>query len=99
MVNLWNPIQHWHRILVLFQTQHGSRTSKIRHAGDFGSIVADANGVATFDFEIVGTGSSTLFGDNALTDRSLVIHANADDFGQPTGNAGGRLACGILVKS
>ena len=62
-------------------------------------ILPTANGVATFDFEIVGTGSSTLFGDNALTDRSLVIHALADDFGQPTGNAGGRLACGVLVKS
>ena len=71
----------------------------IRHAGNFGSIIANMNGVATFNFEIAGGGSSTLFGDNALTDRSLVIHALADDFGQPTGNAGGRLACGILVKS
>ena len=55
--------------------------------------------MATFDFQIVGGGSVTLFGDKALTDRSLVIHELADDFGQPTGNAGGRLACGILVKS
>jgi len=80
-------------------TEHGSRTAKIRHAGDFGSIVADKNGVAIFDFEIAGGGSSTLFGENALTDRSLVIHEIEDDFGQPTGNAGSRLACGVLVKT
>merc|ERR1711935_271026 len=80
-------------------TQHGGRTSKIRHAGDFGSIIADANSVATFDFEVVGSGGSTLFGDNVLTDRSLVIHELVDDFSRPTGAAGSRLACGILVKS
>ena len=60
--------------------------------------MADKNGVAIFDFEIAGGGSSTLFGGNALTDRSLVIHELEDDFGQPTGNAGSRLACGVLVK-
>ena len=83
----------------MFQTQHGGRTSKIRHAGDFGNIEADANGVATFDFEVVGSGGSTLFGDNVLTDRSLVIHELVDNFSQPTGAAGSRLACGVLVKS
>lgn len=80
-------------------TSHGSLTAKIRHAGDFGSIYADASGVATFDFETGSSGSSTLFGDNALYDKSVVIHASPDDFGQPTGNAGGRLACGVLLKS
>ena len=82
-----------------FQKQHGGRTSEIRHAGDFGSIVAGANGVATLDFEIAASSSSTLFGENTLIGRSLVIHELEDDFGQPTGNAGSRLACGILVKT
>ena len=61
--------------------------------------MAGANGVATLDFEIAASSSSTLFGENTLIGRSLVIHELEDDFGQPTGNAGSRLACGILVKT
>ena len=85
--------------LILFQALHGSRTSTVRHAGDFGNILADANGVSDFDFEVIGSGASNLFGDNTLIGRSLVIHELEDVFSQPTGAAGSRLACGILVKS
>jgi Cu-Zn family superoxide dismutase len=31
--------------------------------------------------------------------RAFIVHANADDFGQPTGNAGGRIACGVIAPS
>lgn len=28
--------------------------------------------------------------------RSVILHEKEDDFGQPTGNAGGRIGCGII---
>lgn len=87
------------QVIKSFQSDHGSRTSNVRHAGDFGNIVANANGIANIDFHIKpGKYSSTLFGENSLIDRSLVIHELEDMFTQPTGGAGKRLACGVIEK-
>ena len=62
----------------------------IRHVGDLGNLYPDANGVARFDF--------TLDIDLALVrGRGLIVHAAEDDGGQPTGNAGARLAQCVLV--
>jgi Cu-Zn family superoxide dismutase len=35
-------------------------------------------------------------GAHSIIGRGLVVHEKADDFGQPTGNAGGRLAVGVV---
>ena len=76
---------------------HGGPNSKIRHAGDFGNIIANSNGLADIYVEIP-TGSS-LFGHNTLIGRTLVIHASEDTLDPATtyGNAGRRLACGIIA--
>jgi hypothetical protein len=84
------------------QALHGSHTSNMRHAGDFGNILADTDGIAIVD--IIVNSESTLFGENSLIGRTLVIHSDEDDLGlifgdedsQSTGNAGSRLACGII---
>ena len=91
----------WSKICAYsFQSEHGSRISNVRHAGDFGNIEANANGEANIDFSIeTGRYLSTLFGENSLVDKSLVIHELEDVFTQPTGAAGSRLACGVLEKS
>jgi Cu-Zn family superoxide dismutase len=35
---------------------------------------------------------------NAVIDRALVLHEKADDLKtQPSGNSGGRIACGIIT--
>ena len=65
-----------------------------RHAGDLGNIVADQNGNA--DLDIVNPLIS-LQGTNGIVGRSVVVHAQADDFTtQPDGGSGERLACGTI---
>lgn len=62
------------------------------HAGDLGNIEAAADGTAKYEAVI---GSLSLSGDKySVAGRSLILHEKEDDFGQPTGNAGGRVGCG-----
>uniref|UniRef100_E7CWH6 Superoxide dismutase [Cu-Zn] n=1 Tax=Galega orientalis TaxID=47654 RepID=E7CWH6_9FABA len=79
---------------------HGAPEDEIRHAGDLGNIVADANGVA--EATIVDN-QIPLTGPNSVIGRALVVHELEDDLGKgghelslSTGNAGGRLACGVV---
>jgi len=79
-------------------TAHGRVGSDEHHVGDTDNIVADDTGVATVDTRLAG---ATL-GDGAPTDvlgRGVIVHADADDYAtQPTGNAGARLACGVISQ-
>jgi superoxide dismutase, Cu-Zn family len=73
--------------------EHGRPEAEQRHAGDFGNLTADAQGNAKYsrvDKEM------TLEGPTSVIGRAIIIHANPDDFSQPTGNAGGRVACGVI---
>ncbi|MCO5584793.1 hypothetical protein L7F22_038725 [Adiantum nelumboides] len=79
---------------------HGGPGDEIRHAGDLGNVVAGADGVAEttmVDFQI------PLVGPNSVIGRAFVVHDLADDLGKGgrkrsliTGQAGGRLACGVV---
>ncbi|MBI3316034.1 MAG: superoxide dismutase family protein [Candidatus Omnitrophica bacterium] len=65
------------------------------HAGDLGNITADAGGSGELDLMIP---SVTLAdGPYAIAGRSVILHEKEDDFGQPVGNAGGRIGCGIIT--
>lgn len=61
-----------------------------RHVGDLGNIEVGADGTAEYDQ------TSDLISLPHVVGRSVVIHADPDDGGQPTGNAGKRLAQGVL---
>ena len=65
------------------------------HAGDLGNIDVSKDGKADWHTLIPGLALST--GRYNVGGRSLVIHEKEDDFGQPAGNAGGRVACGEIV--
>ncbi|KAG2308445.1 hypothetical protein Bca4012_082458 [Brassica carinata] len=79
---------------------HGAPEDEIRHAGDLGNIIANADGVAEttlVDDQI------PLTGPNSVVGRAFVVHELKDDLGKgghelslTTGNAGGRLACGVV---
>ncbi|KAK6163428.1 hypothetical protein DH2020_000292 [Rehmannia glutinosa] len=82
---------------------HGAPEDEVRHAGDLGNIVANAEGVA--EATIVDS-QIPLTGPNSVVGRAFVVHELEDDLGKgghelslSTGNAGGRLACGVVVFS
>ena len=75
---------------------HGRAGQGAHHAGDTDNLVADANGVARVDAHVRGV---TLGGGaaNDIAGRAFIVHAAADDYAtQPTGNAGARVACGVI---
>ena len=76
---------------------HAHYTAPERHAGDLPPLKADGRGVAEFeaDLDII----SLTAGPALIVGRSLVVHANADDFRtQPAGNSGARIACGVIGR-
>ena len=76
------------------EKKHGSPKDAEHHEGDLGNIEADASGSATI--EAVDP-SLSFEGANSILGRGVIVHANTDDFKtQPTGNAGGRVACGVI---
>ncbi|NET06100.1 MAG: superoxide dismutase family protein [Symploca sp. SIO2B6] len=64
------------------------------HAGDLGNITVSPEGTGTMNVTIPGLTLSE--GKYALGNLSVIVHEKPDDFGQPTGNAGGRIGCGII---
>lgn len=75
---------------------HGTLTGAMGHLGDIGNIRVDAMGKGMLVFM---TDKWTLGGGamNDVLNRAIVVHANPDDLmSQPVGNAGGRIACGII---
>ncbi len=74
--------------------RHGAPTDEIRHIGDLGNLTADASGSARVD--TIDT-MLTLDGPESIVGRSVVIHAQADDFKtQPAGAARAGVACGVI---
>ena len=75
--------------------QHAGPDAAMKHAGDFGNLTADAQGIVTARFT---TRSITVSpGTTSTVGRGVILHANPDDLAtQPTGNAGGRIACGVV---
>lgn len=80
--------------------QHGRMNPAGPHAGDLPNMVVAASGEGGIDITTkaitLGPGSSSVLGDKPT---SLVLHANPDDDKtDPTGNSGGRIACGVITR-
>ena len=73
--------------------QHGAPDAAERHAGDLGNIEADKTGKAHLELK----DNMLMFsGENSILGRAVIVHEKVDDWSQPTGNAGGRVACGVV---
>lgn len=76
---------------------HSMPSSEKRHVGDLGNIEADKDGNAHVEYVDAMISFS---GPNSILGRGVIVHEKEDDLKtQPTGNAGGRLACGVVGVS
>ncbi len=76
---------------------HGKWGEGEFHLGDIGNISVGEDGTGsialTTDLWEIGTGS-----DIDVVGKGIIVHADADDFvSQPSGNAGARIGCGVIV--
>ena len=73
---------------------HGGPNDAERHVGDLGNIEAGADGNATLSL----TDTLIAFhGERSIIGRAIIVHAGEDDLtSQPTGDAGARVACGVI---
>jgi len=75
---------------------HGHPQQGPHHAGDMPMLETDAYGNAKLVTVLQGL---TLEGASGILGKGVIVHAAPDDFRtQPTGNAGARMACGVIVK-
>jgi superoxide dismutase, Cu-Zn family len=65
------------------------------HAGDMGNVVIAQDGTGNLEAFLPGVtlSASAL----SVAGRAIILHDHKDDFSQPVGNAGGRIACGPIV--
>lgn len=84
----WNPTG----------AQHGSENPAGAHKGDLPNMTVGADGNGSLEFTVPG--ATVAGGPNSLLDAdgaAVMIHAKADDYRtDPAGNAGNRIACGVL---
>jgi len=78
---------------------HGEPESIHSHAGDLPNLKANDQGVATLT-TVSPTVSLNPGQANNVMGRTFVVHAEPDDHhSQPAGNAGARVACGVIVAT
>jgi len=80
--------------------QHGSQNPQGPHAGDLWNFTVAADGTVNTIFTAasvtMGADSHSIFSNGGT---SLMIHAKADDMKtDPAGNAGDRIACGVITR-
>jgi Cu-Zn family superoxide dismutase len=73
---------------------HAGPDQMKRHMGDLGNL--DANGMGDAQYERAD-GYVTLNGPHSIIGHAVIVHAGEDDLtSQPTGDAGSRVACGVI---
>jgi Cu-Zn family superoxide dismutase len=82
----WNPTNK----------QHGKWGSSSFHSGDIGNVELDGQGKGSLTLE---TDLWTIGGDSTtnILNKAVIVHGGVDDYvSQPSGNAGGRIGCGVI---
>lgn len=75
--------------------KHGAPAGAEHHAGDLGNLTANAAGIADVDLDLPGM--SITEGQQAIVGHAVVVHLKEDDLtSQPVGNAGARIAVGVI---
>ncbi|MBS0480313.1 MAG: superoxide dismutase family protein [Proteobacteria bacterium] len=75
--------------------KHGAMNPQGPHAGDLPNLRVGADGRGTVGINLPGASFDALLDADGA---AMVIHAATDDMTtDPSGNSGGRIACGVLV--
>jgi len=82
----WNPNEK----------AHGEPNAEESHAGDTGNITAAADGTATLEVSLDAWTLGDGVEESDVIGHSIITHADADDFTGDSGNAGARIACGVI---
>lgn len=83
----WNPTS----------AQHGLQNPQGPHAGDLPNLLVGTDGRGSIEYEVPG---ATLAGLLDADGSAFMIHAAADDLRtDPSGNSGGRIACGVFAPA
>lgn len=86
----WNPTMKPHG-------KRGDGTSY--HKGDVGNMTVGNDGKGTMNLSVDGWSIGGPDSTNVVG-KSVIIHEKADDFtSQPSGNAGGRVSCGVIKEN
>lgn len=76
---------------------HGRQGADQHHLGDMNNLVANERGEASVDF-FVARGEVGTTSERDLVGRGVIVHGGRDDYtSQPAGNAGPRIACGVII--
>ncbi len=82
---------HWNPTMKM----HGRDNPMGAHDGDLPNLVIEADGRGSVSVGIAGAWATLLDADGA----AVVVHAGPDDYRtDPSGNSGGRIACGVLSR-
>lgn len=83
---------HWNPAMAA----HGKPGVAPSHLGDLGNFTVAEDGTGTLEL----SNPAWTIGDGAASDvvgKAIIVHGGIDDFTtQPTGNAGGRIGCGVI---
>lgn len=80
--------------------EHGTLNPRGAHLGDLPNVTVDADGNGTMSTILRGTRSSVLQAVFDADGTAIVVHAGADDYRtDPAGDAGSRIACGVMAAS
>ena len=77
--------------------KHGSMNPQGPHEGDLPNLIVGNDGRGTVALVVPGAAIATLLDADGA---AIVVHAGADDLmTDPSGNSGGRIACGVFTPS
>lgn len=79
--------------------QHGSLNPAGPHVGDLPNIIVGPDGNGMIASQLTGTAADLLANLFDADGTAIVLHAGPDDYKtDPSGNSGGRIACGALLR-
>ena len=79
---------------------HGSMSPGGKHLGDMPNLTIGANRTGSTEVQLDGNARDVLEDIFDADDTAVVIHAGPDDYrSDPAGDAGARVACGVLKRA